>query len=154
VTGRSSGSQAGFSFIEIVIALALFAAATSLIVGLQTSAVNRTLRDRNAQHAMLAARRIMASVEAAGQNLEIADQDSQPVAEVLRTLGVPEQQAPEDAPDPDGNLTASLKVEDWELPFEHITNPAMKRVTLRIAWGDGPQESFLITYLVPAPRPT
>ncbi len=145
---RFRNHQFGFSFIELVIALALFAVAAAVIVGLESSSIDRTLRDRNAQQAMLVTRRVMASIEAAGSRLDIADQEDQPVIEVLRALGVPDPE--EKGADPAlANFRVSLRVADWDLPFENIQNPAMRKVSLRVAWGAGQGESFKLDYLFP-----
>jgi len=145
-------SEVGFTFIEVVIALALFAAGAALIVGLESSAINRTVRDRNAQQAMLAARRIMALIETAGPKLEIGDQEDQPVEEILQTLGAPPAAADNEQKEPTlEGFRASLLFKDWDLPFENIQNPAMKKVALIVAWGDGDGERLVIDYLFPLP---
>lgn len=138
----------GFSFIELVVALALFAVAASVIVGLESSSINRTVRDRNAQQAMLAARRIMASIEAAGPALDLPDQEGVPVSEILSSLSVPES-ANEDEKTAVSTFQASLRIQDWDIPFENVQNPAMRKVVLVITWGDGPGNSFRIDYLLP-----
>ncbi len=145
---QKNPTQRGFSFIELVVALALFAVAASVIVGLESSAINRTLRDKNAQQAMLAARRIMASIEAAGPALDLPDQEGVPVSEILTSLGVPES-ASDDEKSALSNFRASLRLQDWDLPFENVQNPAMRKVALVIAWGDGVGDSFKIDYLFP-----
>lgn len=150
MTARSN--QGGFTFIEVVIALALFAAGAALIVGLESSAINRTLRDRNAQQAMLAARRIMALIETAGPKLEIGDQEDQPVDEILQTLGAPNVPSDDaEKSSPLDGFRASLLFKDWDLPFENVQNPAMKKISLIVAWGDAPGERLSIDYLYPLP---
>lgn len=144
----SAPRQSGFSFIELVIALALFAVATSVIVGLESSSIDRTLRDRNAQQAMLVTRRIMASIEAAGSKLELADQQDQPVLEILRALGVPDADDRSENPAV-ANFRVSLTLVDWELPFENVQNPAMRKASLIVAWGPGRGERFEVDYLFP-----
>ena len=141
-------AQRGFSFIELVVALALFAVAASVIVGLESSAINRTLRDKNAQQAMLAARRIMASIEAAGPALDLPDQEGVPVSEVLSSLGAPDTGS-DDEKAALSSFRASLRIQDWDLPFENVQNPAMRKVALVIAWGDGVGDAFKIDYLFP-----
>jgi len=143
-------AERGFSFIEVIVALSLFAAGAALIVGLASSAINRTVRDRNAQQAMLAARRIMASIETAGSRLEISDQDNRSVSEVLEALGVPPT-TEEGEKGKLSALSATLRIQEWNLPFENIQNPAMKKVDLAVSWGDGVGEALRIDYLYPNP---
>lgn len=139
--------QRGFTFVEIIIALSLLAIAAGLLIGLQSAAVQRTLRDRSAQQAMLAARRIMASIEANADKLQISDQSNEPLSAVLQTLGAPAPSATDNKQELD-NLRVSLQFVDWDLPLENIENPAMRKVILTISWSDAPQDSFKIDYLM------
>jgi prepilin-type N-terminal cleavage/methylation domain-containing protein len=150
IEARSRRSERGFSFIEVIIALSLFAAGAALIVGLESSAINRTVRDRNAQQAMLAARRIMASIETAGSRLELGDQENRPVVEVLQALGAPQVSDDKEKEQLD-SLSVTLRIQEWNLPFENVQNPSMKKVDLVLAWGDGVGESLRIDYLYPNP---
>ena len=135
---RRGNHQRGFTFVEIIIALSLLAIAAGLLIGLQSAAVQRTLRDRSAQQAMLAARRIMASIEANADKLQISDQSNEPL---------PAPSAADDQQELD-NLRISLQFVDWDLPLENIENPAMRKVILTISWSDAPQDSFKIDYLM------
>lgn len=146
---RRGKHQRGFTFVEIIIALSLLAIAAGLLIGLQSAAVQRTLRDRSAQQAMLAARRIMASIEANADKLQISDQSNEPLSAVLQTLGAPAPSAADNNNKQElDNLRVSLQFVDWDLPLENIENPAMRKVILTISWSDSPEDSFKIDYLM------
>lgn len=140
--------QAGVTLVEIVIALAVFVTAASIMIGIETAALSRTIRDKNAQQAMLLARRILASVEAAGSRIDIPDQENQPASEVLRVLGAPDSGPAENEKLP-GDFLVSMTLADWDLPFENIQNPAMRRLVLVVKWGDEQPDSFSVQYLFP-----
>lgn len=140
-------SERGFTFIEILVALTLLAAAAGLLIGLQSAAVRRTLRDTQAQQAMLAARRIMSSIESMKKDsFDLSNQDNQPVASVLQGLGVPASSDPSEQ-DALASLAASIQIEDWILPLPDMDQNPMKKITMKIAWGVAPDESISILYL-------
>jgi prepilin-type N-terminal cleavage/methylation domain-containing protein len=140
-------SERGFTFIEILVALTLLAAAAGLLIGLQSAAVRRTLRDTQAQQAMLAARRIMSSIESMKKDsFDLSNQDNQPVASVLQALGVPASSDPSEQ-DALASLATSIQIEDWILPLPDMDQNPMKKITMKIAWGVAPDESISILYL-------
>lgn len=147
---QSCQAHAGFTFIEVLIAVVLLANATTLLIGLEASAVQRTVRDRNTQQAMLAARRIMSQIEGIEQTTAPDNQSDIPVPALLAQLGAPattdqrELQVLE-------RLRATILVEDWTPPFQNIENPAMKRISLEIAWGPESFERFNLLYFIPVP---
>lgn len=144
--------ERGFTFIEVIIAVMLLAAAMSVLIGLESSAVQRLIYDRNTQQAMLAARRIMSMIEIHEDDLSFANQLQGPVLTVLNQLGAPisgneqERIALE-------SLNASVMIEPWTPPGNNIDENSMNRVTLSIAWGPTPDEAFTIMYFIPAPEP-
>lgn len=140
--------EAGFTFIEVVIALAVMASAAGIIIGMQGAALRRTARDFNAQQAMLVARRIMASIEAVDpKNFNIQSQDNQPVSSVLQSLGITSQSDQADSASL-SQLSASLTVEEWPIPLLQGTG-LMNKIILRIFWGPGIDEALEVIYLQP-----
>ncbi len=141
--------ERGFTFIEVIIAVMLLAAATGILIGLESSAVQRLIYDRNTQQAMLAARRIMSMIEINQDDLSMANQLQGPVLTVLTQLG---------APTPDNQqeraaleaLNASVQVAPWTPPGNNIEENSMNKVTLNIAWGPSPDEAFTLVYFIPA----
>jgi prepilin-type N-terminal cleavage/methylation domain-containing protein len=150
ISKRREHENSGFTFIEVVIALAVMASATGIIIGMQGAALRRTARDTTAQQAMLGARRIMASIEALSpKNFNLQTQENQPVLAVLQTLGVTPLGDKDEAAAMSA-LTASLVVEDWPIPLLE-KEALMKRIILKIFWGPAWDETFEVIYLLPAP---
>jgi prepilin-type N-terminal cleavage/methylation domain-containing protein len=139
--------QTGFTFIEVTVALALLAVAASILIGMQGAAVRRTIRDANAQSAMLVARRIMASVELLKDSeFMLATQTNGPVRELLQQLNITElgSRAESSAID---QMTASVTVDELEIEWLVVPKKEkMKRIVLRLTWGPGPDESMQLVY--------
>jgi prepilin-type N-terminal cleavage/methylation domain-containing protein len=149
---RSRGSsQKGFTFIEVIIALSLLAVSTAVLIGLEGSTVQRTIRDRSVQQSMLAARRVLAAVEAADTKLELSDQNDVPVIDLLRTLNAAELANDAEKGDLE-TLRASVKIQDWPLPLQGVAQNALRKLVLDISWGSDPRDVFEITYFIPGPE--
>lgn len=143
--------ERGFTFIEVIIAVMLLAAATGILIGLESSAVQRLIYDRNTQQAMLAARRIMSMIEINQDDLSMANQLQGPVLTVLSQLKAPSNGTEQERIALEA-LNASIMVEPWTPPGNNIEENSMNRVTLSIAWGPTPDEAFTIVYFIPAPE--
>ena len=140
--------QSGFSLIEVIVALAIMAAAASLLIGMQGAAIARTLRDRDAQQAMLAARRIMSSIEAAGDDAPVENFDGETVLETLKKFGGPDATEEGEALSY-ASLRVAMAVDEWKLPIPNVEDSPMRKITLKVYWGSQIDEAFLITYLAP-----
>jgi prepilin-type N-terminal cleavage/methylation domain-containing protein len=154
MTDRASRNRthqsSGFTFIEVVIALAVMASAAGIIIGMQGAALRRTVRDSNAQQAMLAARRIMASIEAVNpKNFTVQSQENQPVSAILQTLGV-SSLGDKDEVAAMSMLSASLLVEDLPIPLLE-KEALMRKIILKVFWGQSLDESLEVVYLQPDP---
>ncbi|MFO0415891.1 MAG: prepilin-type N-terminal cleavage/methylation domain-containing protein, partial [Pseudomonadota bacterium] len=135
-------SERGFTFFEVMVALALLAVAASILIGMEGAAIRRTLRDTNAQQAMLAARRIMAAVETMKEpDFNLSNQNNRPVLDVLQELGAPNPTDPT-ALEALQNISASITVEDWILPIPNAESSPMKRVAVSLSRGPQPADRF------------
>jgi prepilin-type N-terminal cleavage/methylation domain-containing protein len=143
-------STAGFTFIEVTVALALLAVAASILIGMQGAAVKRTLRDTNAQTAMLVARRIMASIEILNDSeFSLATQSNAPVKDLMQQLNITGLGERSESPALD-MMTASVTVDDIEIPMQvNETVEQMRRIILRLTWGPGADESIQLVYQRP-----
>jgi len=141
--------EQGFTFVEVIVALTLLAVAASLLIGLEGAAVRRTMRDTQAQQAMLAARRIMSSIEAMRtKEFTLGNVDNQPAAAVIQQLGGPASDDPSETKALD-LLGATIQVEDWVLPLPQTESTPLKRILLKVAWGTEVDESISVLYLMP-----
>lgn len=140
--------QTGFTFIEITVALALLAVAASMLIGMQGAAVRRTLRDIRAQEAMLVGRRIMASIETLKDgDLLLALRENGSVRDLLQQLnivGVGDKSESSAI----NQMTASVTNDELQLEMPKPPNQqvTMRRITLRLTWGPGVDESVLLVY--------
>ena len=141
--------ESGFTFVEVIVALTLLAVAAGLLIGLEGAAVRRTIRDTQAQQSMLAARRIMSSIEAMRtKDFTLGNVDNQPAAAVIQQLGGPSSDDPSETKALD-LLSATIQVEDWVLPLPQTESTPLKRILLKVAWGTEVDESISVLYLMP-----
>ena len=149
---RPSVNQGGFTLIELLIALAIMAAAAVTLIGMQSAAIARTLRDRDAQQGMLLARRIMASIEAASDNpMELPTFENESGIGALQKFGIPEPTEENDkrALSP---FQVTLVGEELQLPLPNIDQDPLRKLTLRVSWGQAIDQTFMITYLMAVPK--
>jgi type II secretory pathway pseudopilin PulG len=145
---RSHSSSAGFALIEIMIATMILATSLITLLSLQSSAVQRAVRDRNQQDAMLVARSIMSAIEVDPDQVEMQD-TTMPAREMLNQL------LPQDTAKQDEELLlfyerfqANLRVDEVPLPLPNQEPVMMKRVTLLIFWGSGAAEQMQTVFFV------
>jgi len=143
---------AGFTFLEVTIALAILASALTILLGLQSAVIERTVLQRQQREAMTFAREIMSAVEAresAGNPLDIGNYEGSP-NEILANL-LPGSERPsgtvDDAPSSILSHQVILQVDYWGIP--KISERAMKRVELRITWGKRAPETLQFVLFIP-----
>lgn len=147
---RRSNHHGGFTLIELLIALSVMAVASVTLMGMQSAAIGRTIRDRNAQQAMLLARRVMASIEVIPDPNNIQNFENESGIGALQKLGIPEptEDTEKRALEP---FQVTLVSEDFPLPLPNIDPRGIKKVTLRVSWGAAIDESFFINFLMAVP---
>lgn len=115
-----------------------------VLISLQSSVVDRTLRDEFTLEAMLVARRIQSAIETTLDPVEVGDYGPYAPVELLRQFTTVDEGDPIESLD--ARYTARLSVEWWGLP--EIDEKAMKRMSLTVAWGDSPLDSLNIVYFI------
>lgn len=138
-------SQRGFTFIEVVIAVSLLAAAAAIIIGLQASAVQRGIHDKFSQISILVARRLMASLEANEQDLQPFEQSGR-VVELLTTF---KMNMPEDKDELSilEQLQATVRIEPWSIP--NVDPDAMRKISVIVSWSPDPYDAVRLIYFAP-----
>ena len=129
------------------------------LLGMQASVIQQELRDQNRQHAMLAARWILSSLEANLESFEIGDQKGT-VREILSKI----EESPRELEESNAlNFLAYLAVSEWEispqtfgiaLPPSAAGSPAVpadraKRVLLTVSWGQDSSDVIQVLYIIP-----
>ena len=145
-------AQRGFTFLEVMIALLLLASASSLLLGMQGASIARTLRDADAQQATLLGRRVMTAIELAGKKAPPAPFGEQGALNALQQFGLPEPTPPEEKAALN-RLSVSLQVDEWQLPLPNTQLNPMSKLTLKVLWGPGIDDTFTISYLMSPPDP-
>ena len=142
--------EEGFTFIELIVALAILAASMTIFIGLQAAAVQRTIRDGNVQQAMLAARKIMAMIDTNPALLDQGNIAPSPLPSIYAQLGFPPARDQSEI-EALSLLQGALTVEPWALPVPDIGDPPLRKLVLTIAWGPDPAERFELVYYIPMP---
>lgn len=144
-------AQSGFTLIEILIALSVMAAASVVLIGMQSAAIARTMRDKNAQQGMFLSRRIMASVEALASNpLDVPTFENESAGGALQKFGIPEPTDEHEkralAP-----FQVTLLADFLQIPIPNVNQDPIRKVVLKITWGPEVDETFSVVYLMAMP---
>lgn len=142
-TNTRTGEQ-GFTLIEITFAVLMLAGTLTVLISLQSSVVDRTLRDEFTLEAMLIARRIQAALETTPDPVEVGEYGPYDPAALLRQFATVDDGDPIESLD--ARYNARLVVEWWGLP--DIDEKAMKRMNLTVSWGDTPLDTLNIVYFI------
>lgn len=142
---RARRAAGGFTLIEITIAIVILSFALITLLGLQSSSVERTIRDRNKQKAMLLARNILALIEIRQEPMEIGEINGT-VKDVLAKLEIDVPEGQDKEPD-FSSYQAEVKVDNWEIPG--LEENPLRRVFVRVFWGPDPRDSLEVVYFVP-----
>ncbi len=144
---RKIVSDAGFTIMEIIIAVLVLAIGLTTLIGLQTASVDQTLRDRSREIALLAGRRILAQIEADEDGVELANQEKRldqllkeftgDVGDTISDAELRELQA----------FNARLEIVNWGI--EQLNPEAMIKVILQISWGASDLDSVELVYFIP-----
>jgi prepilin-type N-terminal cleavage/methylation domain-containing protein len=147
-TTNRARPEAGFTLIEIIIAILLLAGSLVILLGLQSSAMGRAVRDGHKLQAMLLARQILAAVETSKDPLG-EENYSGPAIKALEDY-VPNFRSLGQDLNSYETFQINLQIHDWELPIEDVKLPVkIKRADIAVSWSALPQDSVWVTYFVP-----
>lgn len=132
----------GFTLLEVTFAILILAGSMTVLLGLQSSSVQRTIRDRNKLQAMLMARQILAAVESAREPPEIGTISGNAREVLEQTLKERQPDAIEETAADD--FAAELTVEKWQIPG--IEADVIRRLRLTLSWGEGTVNSLSAYY--------
>ena len=139
-------SQSGFTLIEITFAILILAGSLIILLGLQSSIIQRTVRDQDKLQAMLIARRIMAGIETTALPVDNQDQE-EPVSDLIDYIEEGQEQSQLSRENLQ-RFYARLTVNDWGLP--RVEEQVLQRVELTVSWSDLPEDSVHLVYFIPA----
>lgn len=138
---------AGFTLAEVAIAIVILSGSLVVLLGLQYSVVQRTLRDRTKITAMLIARNILSGIEVDQETVD--EQDTiKPAFQMAQDLLGFTYEADE-LSELDRGINARLMVQKLEIPRPDSNPVQLKRVFLRLFWSEDPLDSFDVVYFIP-----
>lgn len=150
MTSRTfSNQELGFTLVEILIAVVILATSLTVILGLQSAVIDRTVSSNVKKEALLATRQILSAVEAREANgipldTQIYEGSISELLTVLLEIPYERGQSREwEAPE----LQGELLVEYWGIP--QVSEQAMKRVQFTVRWGESEREALRTTLFIP-----
>lgn len=142
---RSTSRQLGFTLIEVTLALLVLGGSLIVLLGLQSSIIERTLRDNRKQRAMLFSRRILSSIEVARDPLPPQKTEGS-FRDVLSSVDT--SSSPAEQPDPEeADFKVRLEVESIGIP--QMAENAMRKITLTLSWGANSADQLTSVYFTP-----
>lgn len=138
-------SMAGFTLIEIAIAVMILATSLVTVLGLQSAIIRSAIATQNKQGALLLSRRILAAIETSEEPIEIGDETKLADDFIQQYLGSGNTVAADD--DQGKNYSARLTVEYWPIP--NVDERALKRVKLDVWRTELPDDHFDVLFFIP-----
>ncbi len=143
--------SSGFTLIEVIMAVVILSGSLVVLLGLQSAAVSKALRDRNQLKAMMAARQILAAIEIQSETEPRSETET--VYRLMENLNALPT-ADEELQELYNNMNAELEIAEWPNPeaLSALTDGEsnfLNRVRLRIFWGEFPDDQLEIVYFVP-----
>lgn len=146
IKNKGAHSSAGFTLLEIIIAVMVLAVSLTTLLGLQSSATDEAIRTRNKHRAMLAAREVMAALENEGGDLKpskingsIDDILDRYMPEGLKKEGSKEESLP---------LMGELEIAFWNI--KSLPENSLLKATLKVYWSNNPQDEINVVYFIAA----
>ena len=136
------GSVRGFTLIEVALALMILGGSLVILLGLQSSIIQRTIRDTKKQRAMLLAREVLATIES-DPTPPVPQSTDGSVADVLDAIQTTPDPSRRENPE-DREFIAKLDVTLVGIP--NVAPDAMRKVVLTISWGPTDQDQFTTVY--------
>ncbi len=139
--------DSGFTLIEVTLAIVILAGSFTILIGLQSAIIERTVRDNNQKQAVMIARQILAAIESeeASSNPVPLQETTAPVQDILDSiLGAPFEIPTTLRLEP---FQASLMVAYAGIPG--VADEALKRIDLTVFWGDSINEQLHVVLFIP-----
>jgi prepilin-type N-terminal cleavage/methylation domain-containing protein len=147
---KTKRTKAGFTLIEVTIAVLILASSLMILMGLQSATLERAARDDARTQALLIARRILAAIETQPQDIQ-EGQLSGSAEEILGKFNVQDENDPP-LPRSVADFTAGFEVQDITLPS--FKKKIMHRVLVRVAWSADQRDMVEVLYYAPIEKPS
>jgi prepilin-type N-terminal cleavage/methylation domain-containing protein len=144
----TSLSERGFTILEVLVAVVVLAAAILPILGVQSAALERVIRNEQEQKAVLIARQVLSFIEGSEQVLGTSRAEKSAL-ELLQELASGAKGVEYDPVNKVQlrQFNALFVVEPWSI--EMLGDTTLLRVVLEISWSEAPRDRIQIAYLVP-----
>ena len=134
----------GFTLVEVAVAIAILGVALVALVGLHTDNMGTYISERNRVQAALAAKELMSLIEADNKSPGVGVEKGK-LADVLKDLGNNELGEEKELKQKYAGWEYERSVESLNLP---LVEDAMRRIDIKITWGDKVNEKFVLSYFM------
>ena len=146
-TSTVKNTDSGFTLMEVIVAIVILASSLTVIIGLQYSSTQKTVQSKLQQQAMLLARVILTEIE---MDPSMASQtEAMPALELIEELDSENPLLGGGTEKGLEQITATLQVEEMEIPMSNSDPVNLKKVILIMSWSDNPSDAFEVIYYVP-----
>jgi prepilin-type N-terminal cleavage/methylation domain-containing protein len=139
---KSMQEARGFTLMEVLLALLILGGSLVVLLGLQSSIIERTLRDTEKQRAMLLSREIFSTIETSAAP-PVPQKTEGTFAEVLDAVSLGAT-PPNLEQDQDRDFRVFLEVSPIAVPG--VSDDTLRKVELTVAWGEREADRFTTVY--------
>lgn len=147
------GDSAGFTLVEIAVAVAILGVALVSLIGLQTRMMDTYVNEKNRFQAALALQYVASILETQAQPPEIGSK-SEEFEKTLEELGFFDVDSSDEK--------KLFRFEGWQydenvegigLPTdrEELAEDAIRKISMRVSWGVSEDEQYILVYFVAKP---
>ena len=147
ISSNSNSRKAGFTLVEISVAVAIFGVALSIFVSLQVKLIDNFIYEKNLFRATLAGQYLMTFIEIQKDPPEKGELQSD-LVEALKTKGYFLQSGFNDPEDQFQGWKYTQKVSAVEDLGNELLEDAIRKVELKINWSDSDKDSITLLYFV------
>ncbi len=138
--------QRGFTLIEVVVAVIILGGSLLVLLGLQTSIVERTFRQSKEQKAVLIAREILSAIEVSDNPIQEGVFEGAPEDVIKNFLPNNKEEEIEDTDKTE--FLARVEITNWTLPGAEVVM-VMNKFNVEVSWGPNDNERVKALFFAP-----
>jgi len=135
-------SAAGFTLVEVAVAIAILAVAFTTLITLNTRFLSSYFNDRNITQAALLAQRVLSLMEVEGSPPDVGSKKGDFLELLEKSGDIYKKNEIEQLVK---NWTYTLEVQAIPVPPD---DDAMRRIDLTVSWGESAAEEFALVYFM------
>ena len=149
VRDSSTNQEAGFTLVEIAVAVAILGIALVTLVGLHTRMLDTYYNEQNKLKAAMYAQYLMTQIEVEADPPDAGSEESD-LLSALEEAGYFSSEKFEEADESLRDWTVNKEVLSIGLPLasEELAEDALRQIIIAISWGEGGNQTYSLTYFI------